>query len=417
MYSVIIVEDQQFIANTIAATIRKNLTDFHVDGVYANGRECLDHLGDTSPDIILTDIKMPVMDGLMLSEQLVKRCPNTKIIILTGYDDFNYARTAIQLGITNYLLKPCSRDDLSEALGSAARKIDLERQNTAALNAYYENFIGNLPTLRQQAVISLLFHYHACTKNDLINMQSGHLLSRCALFLLDFDFTHRTEDAGDTDLLLFCSNNILNELLEPITNTEIFLCNEQILIIFPLTHYTYGAVMEVLSNAAQKLNSVLKSKVTVCEGGTMEDIFSCPQAYQNARSHLNAAAPSPAAEKGSGETTSGSVSTLELLEKATAYIMLHYPEDLSLQDVADRIFISYNYLSSLFSQHLGMNFSVYLTKVRIEKACELLNTPGMRVVDIAEMVGYQNYRYFNHVFKKMTGFTPTDYRRVKLIED
>ena len=96
--------------------------------------------------------------------------------------------------------------------------------------------------------------------------------------------------------------------------------------------------------------------------------------------------------------------------------MLHYSEDLSLQDVADRIFISYNYLSSLFSQHLGMNFSVYLTKVRIEKACELLNTPGMRVVDIAELVGYQNYRYFNHVFKKMTGFTPTDYRRVKLID-
>lgn len=417
MYSVIIVEDQQFIANTIAATIRKNLTDFQVDGVYANGRECLDHLGDTSPDIILTDIKMPVMDGLMLSEQLVKRCPNTKIIILTGYDDFNYARTAIRLGITNYLLKPCSRDDLAEALGSAARKIDLERQNTAALNAYYENFIGNLPTLRQQAVISLLFHYHACTKNDLISLQSGHLLSTCALFVLDFEFTHTPVNAVDSDLLLFCSNNILNELLERITNTEIFLCKDQILIIFPLTHCTYVEVMDVLSKAAHKLNSVLKSKVTVCEGGVMEDIFSCPQAYQTALSHLNTASPSPKAEHSFEESASGSVSTLELLEKATAYIILHYPEDLSLQDVADRIFISYNYLSSLFSQHLGMNFSVYLTKMRIEKACELLNTPGMRVVDIAELVGYQNYRYFNHVFKKMTGFTPTDYRRVKLIEE
>lgn len=414
MYSVIIVEDQQFIANTIAATIRKNLTDFQVDGVYANGKECLDHLGDTTPDIILTDIKMPVMDGLMLSEQLVKRCPNTKIIILTGYDDFNYARTAIRLGITNYLLKPCSRDDLAEALGSAARKIDLERQNTAALNAYYQNFIGNLPTLRQQAVISLLFHYHACTKNDLINMHSGHLLSKCALFLLDFDFTHSPENPADTDLLLFCSNNILNELLERITNTEIFLCNEQILIIFPLANSTYEEVTDVLSNAAQQLNSVLKSKVTLCEGGIMEDIFSCRQAYQAALSRLTS--NSPKASDRSGDTLPGSVSTLELLEKATTYIMLHYSEDLSLQDVADRIFISYNYLSSLFSQHLGMNFSVYLTKVRIEKACELLNTPGMRVVDIAELVGYQNYRYFNHVFKKMTGFTPTDYRRVKLID-
>lgn len=411
MYKVSIVEDQTFIANAIASTIRKHLKDFEVCGVYQNGQDCLSHIEENIPDIILTDINMPIMDGLMLSEQLVSRFPEIKIIILTGYDDFNYARSAIRLGICNYLLKPCSCDDLSEALGKVAEKIDIERKQQETIHSYYEHFITNLPSLRQQTIISLLYHYHTCTREELVGLQSEHLLQECSLFLIDPDFIHdpKTTEA-DRELLLFCSMNILEELLETIDYKELFLCGDEILLIFPTSAAPAEEIKDLLYSSVSRLESVLNGSVRLCEGGNMEDILSCRKAYLAALDKRSISSESQM------DDVSDTAPSCELLETAITYIALHYHEDLSLSDLADRLFISYNYLSSLFTQTMGINFSVYLTKIRIEKACELLKQPSMKVVDIAELTGYQNYRYFNHVFKKMTGYTPTEYRRINYID-
>lgn len=93
------------------------------------------------------------------------------------------------------------------------------------------------------------------------------------------------------------------------------------------------------------------------------------------------------------------------------YIEAHYREEITLQDIADRFFLSREYISRKFKQEFKENLSDYIGRIRIEKAKVLLLNPDTRIAQIAELVGYQDEKYFSKVFKKLTGFTPGEYRR------
>jgi two-component system, response regulator YesN len=93
------------------------------------------------------------------------------------------------------------------------------------------------------------------------------------------------------------------------------------------------------------------------------------------------------------------------------YIQAHYNEDITLQDIADRFFLSREYISRKFKQEFKENLSDYIGRIRIEKAKLLLLNPASRIAQVAEQVGYQDEKYFSKVFKKMTGFTPGEYRK------
>lgn len=106
MYKLLIVDDEKIIRESIAECIDWQHQEIQIVGSCKNGFEALDIILDTAPDIVLTDIRMPGMDGLELVSQVKKIDPYIRFVILTGYPDFNYARKAIQYGVDDYLLKP-----------------------------------------------------------------------------------------------------------------------------------------------------------------------------------------------------------------------------------------------------------------------------------------------------------------------
>ncbi|MEB9892173.1 helix-turn-helix domain-containing protein, partial [Bacillus cereus] len=93
------------------------------------------------------------------------------------------------------------------------------------------------------------------------------------------------------------------------------------------------------------------------------------------------------------------------------YVEQHYNEDLSLQDMAERFYVSREYISRKFKQQFGINLSDYWTGIRIEKAKRLLLNPHLRIAQVGEMVGYQDEKYFSKVFKKVEGVSPNLYRK------
>lgn len=99
-----------------------------------------------------------------------------------------------------------------------------------------------------------------------------------------------------------------------------------------------------------------------------------------------------------------------LSEMAKNYIQQNYNKDIDMTMVANQVSVSYSYFSKLFKEKVGLSFSEYLTKVRMEKALSLLNDPSNKVLDIAETIGYQNPKNFTRAFRKHFGFSPTDYR-------
>ena len=116
MYSVLVTDDEPTAVKHIESIIEKKCPDFYVAGRARNGKEALEKTLDIHPDILITDIRMPVMDGIQLSEALYSSGEDTKIIIVSGYSEFGYAQSAIKLGVRDYILKPVVPSELQALL-------------------------------------------------------------------------------------------------------------------------------------------------------------------------------------------------------------------------------------------------------------------------------------------------------------
>lgn len=124
MYKVVIVDDEEIIANGLKMILPWEKHGCEVVGIAYNGEEGLQVIREKRPDILFTDIRMPGMDGLSMVAALKSEFPRTQITVLTGFRDFEYAQTAIKLGVSRFLLKPSKMDELHEALAAMVQTLD-----------------------------------------------------------------------------------------------------------------------------------------------------------------------------------------------------------------------------------------------------------------------------------------------------
>ena len=134
MYSIMIVEDEYLVRQGIASLVDYEQFGMQVIAQAENGIEAWQKFQKNPADILLTDINMPQMNGLELAKLVRDQAPKCHIVFLTGYDDFDYARTAIKLGADDYLLKPFSKDDVEEMLAKVQTKLDKERKKAQIQN-------------------------------------------------------------------------------------------------------------------------------------------------------------------------------------------------------------------------------------------------------------------------------------------
>ncbi len=233
MFRVLLVDDEELVRVSIGFSVRGAMDNVGVVGEAANGLEGLKLIRESRPDIVITDIRMPKLDGLEMIRMIREENLDVEVVVLSGYADFEYARQAMKYGVTDYLLKPVETESLRETLG---------------------------------------------------------------------------------------------------------VCIERI---------------------AKRRNLVQEEKLS---------------------------------------------------KRVIAYIDGHYQEDIFLDKLAEEFGSSSKYLSSLIKNETGKKFSVYLTELRIRRAEDLLLHTELGVKEIAASVGYSDQRYFNRIFKKLTGKTPTQYR-------
>lgn len=128
MYSIMIVEDEYLVRQGISSLVDFKKFNMQVIGEAENGLEAWEKIQAECPDIILTDINMPQMNGIKLAQLAREQYPQLHIIFLTGYDDFDYALSAVKLGAADYLLKPFSREDVEAMLIKVKEKLDKEKK-------------------------------------------------------------------------------------------------------------------------------------------------------------------------------------------------------------------------------------------------------------------------------------------------
>ena len=136
MLKVFLTEDESIVREGLRDNIPWEEYGFTFAGEAADGEMALPLIRKIKPDILITDIKMPFMDGLEISRIVSRELPNTKIIIISGYDDFEYARQAIELHVDQYLLKPVTKVGMIRALEQTKRRIEDEQEQHSFLRRW-----------------------------------------------------------------------------------------------------------------------------------------------------------------------------------------------------------------------------------------------------------------------------------------
>ena len=155
-YRVLLADDEEEIRTGISRKIDWASLGFSLVGEAGNGEEALELAEQLRPDVVLTDIKMPFMDGLELCRHLRQSLPAAKLVVFSGFDDFEYARQAVGAGVSEYILKPINAQELSEVLAKLRQQLDkqhLERRDMETLRRRYEE---SLPILRELFYTRLL---------------------------------------------------------------------------------------------------------------------------------------------------------------------------------------------------------------------------------------------------------------------
>lgn len=156
MYSVFLVDDEPIVLEGIRTKIEWEKHGFTFAGEATDGEIALSMIQEIKPDILITDIKMPFMDGLQLATAIKKTQPWIKIIILSGHDEFDYAKRAISIGIEDYLLKPFTVNEVQDALFKAASHLDKERTQLSDINKMREELKSRDKLLQKEFLTNLV---------------------------------------------------------------------------------------------------------------------------------------------------------------------------------------------------------------------------------------------------------------------
>ncbi len=148
-YRIMLVDDEEEVRGAIIKKIDWKRLGFVVVGDAENGEDALEKMEQLEPDVVMTDIRMPYMDGLSLTERIHQKYPSVKVLIFSGYDDFEYAQQAIKLNVTEYILKPVNVEELTEILTRVHANLDDEIEQKRNVSLLRENYRKNLPIIRE----------------------------------------------------------------------------------------------------------------------------------------------------------------------------------------------------------------------------------------------------------------------------
>lgn len=156
LYRILLADDEEEVRKAIIRKIPWEQLGFTVVGDAENGEEALEKVEQLKPDVVITDIRMPYMDGLTLTERIRQKYPSIKVLIFSGYDDFEYAQQAIKLNVSEYILKPVNGEELTEILGRVRDSLDEEIEQRRNVRLLRESYQNSLPIIREQFLNDLV---------------------------------------------------------------------------------------------------------------------------------------------------------------------------------------------------------------------------------------------------------------------
>ncbi len=358
-----------------------------------DGVEAYDKAVAEFPDILLLDIHMPRLRGLDLVEKLGTLGRDWIIIVITGHDEFEYARTALSLRVFDFLLKPVPEAQFRTVVARARSELEKRREERRFVDWSKDRLVQQRGVFRETLLqdwiegrLSLGDFEKSATYLEL------RVPERPSLLLLAF--TDRAPGSPGTWLSAernrFYAAARQTVLAYPGALAFEDTRHNVVLIVDRDATGGWKAMAELLAETLRELSGTLPP----IEGLDRETASELPDAW----SVLVGLLATDRAEGG-------------LVQGARTYLEGHYRDpDLSLETVADHLRVTPNYLSRLLKGATGRSFVNFLCYLRMEKAKVFLEDPRLRIAEVAERVGYRDQNYFCRHFKTVTGRTPKAWR-------
>lgn len=530
MYKLIIVDDEKWVRMGLKNTIDWEKYEIEIVGEAEDGNQALEIIKKEKPDIIITDIYMDEMDGLELLNRCDDIIPYSQVIILSGYEEFELAQTAIRNKAFDYLLKPVRAEDLIKIIKKAKnqinedylhleheKKLEKLQQSLPVLKERYLNFL----LIKRITLDEIIENYSFLNLN--FNKQNFVVV---IISVNDMDYSNdkkviqitKMEIKEEIDKII--NDSFKGEVLEDYPHNFIVIINYD-------NDLTKINLMDKLNKVAKQIQRIILNKfnlnITIGIGKLYKEPEFIADSYQEAKEALEYnifvdnniifsddinnsnhnyafsypynlenniirsiktgdtdeikiycqnfidffkennnlspydlkrgslqliytvlkklvewnVSPDKLFEEENFEVKIRSTKSLTKLtkllsdfiitiaqemkerkedknklhvNKAKEFIQKNYNHDISLNSIAEHVYLTPNYLSKIFKDKVGKTVISYLIEIRIEKAKELLKNTNLKVYEIAGKVGYSNSRYFGQLFKKQVGFTPNEYR-------
>lgn len=537
MYRILLVDDEILVRDAIKENIDWKSMDCELVGDCENGKQAAEFVQEHPVDIVLTDILMPYMDGMELSHFLHDNYPDVVIVVFSGFGEFEYAKKAIQYGVSEYLLKPVTAMELTGVIQKMKEKVDQirkEKRKMESLTRTSENYRANAQIIRSKTLEALV----NCTvdiQKSLAKLEEmGITLSGCGYRVAVFDidlysgmYQIDMEKRQESALMAFVLFNISDEIVTRENAGIVYQeGNNRVCVLFQekWSRNFNGRIKEICGEIQAELHKVMGTEVSMAIGKWVKNLEELSASHDNAVSALqyryliggnllidmeekhpvqeisideplsvlkealktgqedlvfqtlvsiedlirNALMQKSRAcmylqqvirtmdnacedvsadmeqiregrdelireitdQKFFGEAcevvarhTKRVISILSAMNTSSSerqarlaidYIQKNYMvPDLSLNSICSYLNISTSYFSTIFKEETGETFTEVLIRTRMEKAKELLENTTMKNYEIAEKVGFSDPHYFGISFKKMTGYTPTEYAREK----
>lgn len=395
MYSLIIIDDEELTRNALYSYISQKLPEIQIAGCFSNGADAVRYISENNVNIVLTDIRMPIMNGLEVAEYIFRHYPGIITIFISSYSDFEYAQLGIKYSVFSYLLKPLNFAELSKTLLQATQKLDSIYKNAVISDEEKSLFFTELIN-GSLSKDSLEERFCALSFPGTPSDYKGVLLKIITSSPKDI---FKSWQYGKEQLTVAMLNAI-RMTYEQYSSYYLYRNGSCYFFIVYSLNNDFSATLDTLEkNLLYILKADCKAEVSLSFNG-LDTLLKAPAIP--AKSNL--------LPESSTSSVNDAASENILIQQALSYIHKHFSEDLSRDEVANAVFLSPNYFSSFFKQKTGVGFIDYLTTVRMQKAAELLAT-NMKINDIAQQCGYQNRTRFFINFRQFSGYSPTEYRK------
>lgn len=369
----LVAEDEKYLREKVTQNVDWESHDFIVYEA-ADGKEALSIIEREPIDILVTDIRMPRLDGIELTRRAKELRDSIRVIVISGYAEFELAQASIRLGVDDYILKPFRSQRLLEVVSASRQKLKMDRLGPGVQglqNDITQRFLGNQENevfrwLSSPEFFIKQFRASSCWKlKQILTTGTVNELNKHIKMLND----QLEEDFNDKGKLFILINTLVVDSLEAIKEMG-----------FDLEH---GAML-------------MKKHLPKRDNASLEDLKAWVRNFLTDIDYLIKSRQTEGIER--------------LVREIQMYIDCNYRRGVSLTELAEHVNVSSSYLSKLFLEHVGEHFSDYVNNLKSQKAKELLKTTDQKIYEIADYLGFNDAYYFSAWFKRTVGCSPTEYR-------